>query len=77
MSVEGQLKAYENRVEVLFENGEIKQLQVGDEFEVLVFTALIRFEWITVRLVKNDDGYGLMSPNSRSIVLKNISKVRM
>lgn len=77
MPVEGQLKACENRVEVLFENGEIKQLQAGDEFEVLVFTALIRFEWITVRLVKNDDGYGLMSPNSRSIVLKNISKVRM
>lgn len=75
--MEGKLSVSDDTARILFEDGSERELKPGDEFEVLVFTALIRFEWVRVRLAENEDGLYLMSPGSRQISYKNISKVRM
>lgn len=74
--MEGKLNVYGDKVEIEFDNGETLELKEGDRFEVFVFTALVRFEWITVELTKENGEYSLKSPGSRQIPFGKISKVR-
>ncbi|MDO4459571.1 MAG: DUF5348 domain-containing protein [Clostridia bacterium] len=74
--MEGSLNINGDKVEIIFDDGTKRELHEGDKFEVFVFTALIRFEWITVTLIKENGEYTLKSPGSRPIPFGKISKVR-
>ena len=75
--MEGRLKIYGETAEAILDDGNTTEIKIGDRFEVLVFSALLRFEWITVQLEKNEQGLFLKAPASRPVDIKKVSKIRI